>query len=188
MKVLGISGSLRQGSHNLKLLRTAAELLPPSVELVVFDGLKAVEPYDQDDDRGGGPVGAGRLREAIETADAVLIATPEYNHSIPGQLKNALDWASRPKGGNALLGKPAAVVGASTGMFGAVWSQAEVRKVLGAAGARVIDEELPVGHADEAFTDDGRLADEELRDRYRDILDQLASEAEQVAPTERVAA
>ena len=188
MKVLGISGSLRQGSHNAKLLRTAAELLPPSVELVVFDSLKAVEPYDQDDDRGGGPVGAGRLREAIESADAVLIATPEYNHSIPGVLKNAIDWASRPKAEAALKNKPVAVIGASTGMFGAVWWQAEVSKVLGAAGARVIDEELPVGHADEAFTDDDRLADQELRDRYRDILDQLASEAEQVAATERVAA
>jgi chromate reductase len=188
MKVLGISGSLRRDSHNAKLLRTAAELLPPSVELEVFDGLKAVEPYDHDDDRRGGPAGARRLREVIESADAILIATPEYNHSIPGQLKNALDWASRPKGGNALLGKPAAVVGTSTGMFGAVWSQAEARKVLGAAGAHVIEEELPVGRADEAFTDDGRLADEELRDRYRDILDQLVSEAEQVASPERAAA
>jgi chromate reductase len=188
MKVLGISGSLRRDSHNTKLLRTAAELLPPSVELEVFDGLKAVEPYDHDDDRGGGPVGARRLREAIRSADAVLVATPEYNHSIPGQLKNALDWASRPNGENALLGKPAAVVGASTGMFGAVWSQAEVRKVLGATGARVIDEELPVARADHAFTGDGRLADEELRDRYRDILDQLVSEAEQIESPERVAA
>jgi chromate reductase, NAD(P)H dehydrogenase (quinone) len=188
MKVLGIAGSLRRGSHNAKLLRTAAELLPPSVELEVFDGLKAVEPYDHDDDRGGGPVGARKLRQAIESADAVLIATPEYNHSIPGQLKNALDWASRPKGENALLGKPAAVVGTSTGMFGAVWSQAEVRKVLGATGARVIDEELPVAHADQAFTDDGRLADEELRDRYRDIVEQLVSEAEQVASPDWIAA
>jgi chromate reductase len=188
MTVLGISGSLRNGSHNAKLLRTAAELLPPSVELEVFDGLKAVEPYDHDDDRGGGPRGARRLREAIESADAVLIATPEYSHSIPGQLKNALDWASRPAGENVLLGKPAAVVGASTGMFGAVWSQAETRKVLGATGARVIDEELPVGRADHAFTNDGRLADEDLRHRYRDILDQLVSEAEEVASSERAAA
>jgi chromate reductase, NAD(P)H dehydrogenase (quinone) len=188
VKVLAISGSLRRDSHNLKLLRTAAELLPPSVELEVFDGLKAVEPYDHDDDRDCGPAGARRFREAIRAADAVLIATPEYNHSIPGQLKNALDWASRPKGENAMLGKPAAVVGASTGVFGAVWSQAEVRKVLGASGARVIDEGLPVARANQAFTGDGRLADEELRDRYRDILDQLASEAEQVAAPERVAA
>jgi chromate reductase, NAD(P)H dehydrogenase (quinone) len=180
MKLLGISGSLRRDSHNMKLLRTAAELLPPTVELEVFDGLKAVEPYDHDDDRAGGPAGARGLREAIKAADAVLIATPEYNHSIPGQLKNAIDWASRPKGQNALWGKPVAVVGASTGMFGAVWSQAELRKVLGATGARVIDEELPVARADQAFTAYGRLADQELRDRYEDILDHLLSQAEQL--------
>src|SRR5919201_4896471 len=156
MKVLAISGSLRRDSYNTALLRTAAELLPPSVELQIFDGLKAVEPYDQDDDTGRGPAGARRLREAIESADAVLIASPEYNSSISGVLKNALDWASRPKGENALWGKPAAVVGASTGMFGAVWSQAEVRKVLGASGGRVIEKDLPVGHADDAFTPDGR--------------------------------
>jgi chromate reductase len=158
----------------------AAELLPPSVELEVFDGLKLVEPYDQDDDAGAGPSGARALREAIEAADAVLIATPEYNSSIPGVLKNALDWASRPKGENALWGKPAAVVGTSTGMFGAVWAQAETRKVLGASGARVIEADLPVGHAGEAFTGDGGLADLALHDRYVEILDELIALAEQV--------
>ncbi|HEY7121427.1 MAG TPA: NAD(P)H-dependent oxidoreductase [Solirubrobacterales bacterium] len=186
MRILGISGSLRRDSHNSALLRTAAELLPPSVELEIFDGLKAVEPYDQDDDTGPGPAGARHLREAIESADAILIASPEYNSSIPGVLKNALDWASRPKGENALWGKPAAVVGASTGMFGAVWSQAETRKVLGSAGARVIEKDLPVGHADEAFTE-SRLADPELRERYTEILDELIALAEQVGepgPTE----
>jgi chromate reductase len=188
MRVLGISGSLRRGSHNTTLLRAAAELLPPPAELDVFEGLKAVEPYDEDDDRSRGPVGARRLREAIEAADAVLIATPEYNASIPGQLKNAIDWASRPKGENALWGKPVAVVGASTGMFGAVWSQAELRKALGTAGARVIDEDLPVAHADEAFTEDGRLADPELRERCEEILDQLVSQAEQLSSAVPIAA
>ncbi|MFL5849860.1 MAG: NAD(P)H-dependent oxidoreductase, partial [Solirubrobacteraceae bacterium] len=130
MKVLAISGSLRRDSHNGTLLRAAAELLPPSVELDVFDGLKAVEPYDEDDDSSRGPVGARRLRDALEAADAVLIATPEYNSSVPGQLKNAVDWASRPLGENVLWGKPTAVVGASTGTFGAVWAQAELRKAL----------------------------------------------------------
>jgi chromate reductase len=187
VKVLGISGSLRRDSHNSSLLRAAAELLPPSAELEIFAGLKAVEPYDQDDDVGIGPTGARRLREAIESADAVLIATPEYNSSIPGQLKNALDWASRPKGENALWGKPVAVVGASTGMFGAVWSQAEARKVLSASGARVIETDLPVGHADDAF-DDGRLADIELRQRYVEILDELVALAEQTSQTDQLAA
>jgi chromate reductase len=179
MRVLAISGSLRRDSHNAALLRTAAELLPPSVELEIFEGLKDVEPYDQDDDAGLGPTGARRLREAIESADAVLIASPEYNSSISGVLKNALDWASRPEGENALWGKPAAVVGASTGMFGAVWSQAEARKVLARAGARVIEKDLPVAHANDAFTD-GRLADYELRERYTEILDELIALAEQV--------
>jgi chromate reductase, NAD(P)H dehydrogenase (quinone) len=188
MKVLAISGSLRRDSHNAELLRAAAELLPPPVELEIFDGLKEVEPYDEDDDRGAGPVGARRLREAISSADAVLIATPEYNSSIPGQLKNAIDWASRPLSANALWGKPVAVIGASTGMFGAVWSQAETRKTLAASGARVIEKDLPVGHADEAFTDDGRLKDVELRERYVEILDELISLAEQVGEPMQIAA
>ncbi len=188
LSVLAISGSLRRDSHNTTLLRAAAELLPPPVELEIFDGLKAVEPYDEDDDHGTGPAGARRLREAISSADAVLIATPEYNSSIPGQLKNAIDWASRPLRGNALWGKPVAVVGASTGMFGAVWSQAEARKTLAASGARVIEKELPVGHADEAFTEDGRLADVELRERYVEILDELIALAEQTPEPMQIAA
>ena len=179
MRVLAISGSLRRDSHNTTLLRAAAELLPPSVELDVFEALKAVEPYDEDDDHGRGPAGVRRLRDAIESADAILIATPEYNSSVPGQLKNAVDWASRPLGENALWGKPTAVVGASTGTFGAVWAQAELRKTLAASGARIVDEDLPVGHADDAFTDDGRLKDQELRERYTEILDELVSLAEQ---------
>ncbi len=188
MKVLAISGSLRRDSHNTALLRAAAELVPPPVELEIFDGLKAVEPYDEDDDRGPGPDGARRLREAIEAADAILIATPEYNSSIPGQLKNAIDWASRPLRGNALWGKPVAVVGASTGMFGAVWAQAEARKAAAAAGARVIETELPVAHADEAFTEDGKLADGELRDRLVEILDELIALAEQSGERTQIAA
>jgi chromate reductase, NAD(P)H dehydrogenase (quinone) len=188
MKVLAISGGLRRDSHNRTLLRAAAELLPPPVELEIFDGLKAVEPYDEDDDKDAGPAGARRLREAIASADAVLIATPEYNSSVPGQLKNAIDWASRPLGTNALWGKPVAVVGASTGTFGAVWAQAEVRKTLGASGARVIEHDLPIGHAHEAFTEDGRLGDVELRDRYVEILDELIALAEQTGERQQIAA
>jgi chromate reductase len=188
MKVLGISGSLRRDSHNTALLRAAAELVPPPVEFEIFDGLKAVEPYDEDDDHDGGPDGARRLREAIESADAILIATPEYNSSIPGQLKNAIDWASRPLRDNALWGKPIAVVGASTGMFGAVWSQAEVRKTAAASGARVVETDLPIGHAQEAFTEDGRLSDPELRARYIEIIDELIEFAEQTAKPSEIAA
>src|SRR6476661_6153566 len=170
MRVLAISGSLRRDSHNTRLLRVAAGLAPPPAELELFDGLKDVPPYDEDDDGDLAPEGARRLREAIARADAVLIATPEYNSSIPGQLKNALDWASRPFPDSVLRNKPVAVVGASTGMFGAVWAQAEARKVLAATGARVIDIELPVAGAEAAFDGD-RLANEELHRRLAEILD-----------------
>jgi chromate reductase len=188
MRVLGISGSLRHDSFNTKLLRAAGELLPPPAELEVFEGLKDVPPYDQDDDGDRTPAAARRLRKAIEEADAILIATPEYNSSIPGQLKNALDWASRPVNQGAFRGKPVAVIGASTGMFGAVWAQAETRKVLGAIGARVMDLELPVAKADQAFNEDGRLADPELREQLEEILAELASLAEQARAPQQVAA
>ena len=176
MRVLGISGSLRRGSHNTRLLGVAAKLVPPPAELELFEGLKDVPPYDEDDDGDLAPRGARRLREAIAAADAVLIATPEYNSSIPGQLKNALDWASRPFPDNVLRNKPVAVIGASTGSFGALWAQAEVRKVLGSIGARVVDVELPVPGAEEAFGGN-RLADEELQRRLARIVAELVEAA-----------
>jgi chromate reductase len=176
MRVLGISGSLRRESHNTRLLGVAAKLVPPPAELELFEGLKDVPPYDEDDDGDLAPGGARRLREAIAAADAVLIATPEYNSSIPGQLKNALDWASRPFPDNVLRNKPVAVIGASTGSFGAVWAQAEVRKVLGSIGARVVDVELPVAGAEEALGGN-RLADEELQRRLARILAELVEAA-----------
>ena len=134
MKILGISGSLRRDSHNAQLLRAAALQLPPGVELELWEDLKAVPPYDADDEVLPRPRPVRELDAAIRAADAVLISTPEYNHSVPGQLKNALDWISRPLAQSPLRNKPVAVVGASTGLFGAVWAQAEVRKVLGAIG------------------------------------------------------
>jgi chromate reductase len=154
--LLGVSGSLRRDSHNRKLLDAAAARLPASVTLQVFDGLAEIPPYNEDD---GAPAAVHRMREAIAGADGLLFATPEYNGSIPGQLKNALDWASRPFPDNSLRGRPALVVGASTGLFGAIWAQAELRKVLRTAGADVLDDELPVGMADSAFAPDGSLAD-----------------------------
>jgi chromate reductase len=152
MKVLGISGSLRQGSHNRRLLRAAADRLPPGAELEIFDGLREVPPFDEDAEHSP-PAAVVALKEAIAGADAVLISTPEYNHSIPGVLKNALDWVSRPMAENPMRGKQALVIGASTGMFGAVWAQAETRKVLGALGARVLDMELPVAKAPDGVDD-----------------------------------
>jgi chromate reductase len=179
MKVLGLSGSLRAGSHNTRLLRAAAQLLPPGAELVEFDGLKAIPPYDEDDEAAGHDA-VTALREAMDAADAVLVSTPEYNHSLPGQLKNALDWMSRPLADSPVRNKPVAVVGASTGLFGAVWAQAEGRKVLGALGARVIDRELPIGLADDAFDGD-RLADPELTLALGGILAELIGEEPELA-------
>ena len=178
MRVLGISGSLRRDSHNTALLRAAARLLPPGAELQLWEDLKAVPPYDADDDYGliGRPESLRSLDAAIRDADVVLFSTPEYNHSIPGALKNALDWLSRPLAQSPLRGKPVAVVGASTGLFGAVWAQAELRKVLSAVGARVIDRELPVGLAADAFTDDARLADHDLELTLADLLAELQGE------------
>jgi chromate reductase len=168
VKVLGISGSLRRDSHNTKLLRAAGELLPPFAELEVWDELKAVPPFDEDDEAEPVPAPVAALREAVASADALLFATPEYNHSVPGQLKNAVDWLSRPFATTVLRGKPALVVGASTGAFGAVWSQAELRKVLASAGARVVEAEVAVGHAPSKFDEDGRLVDDELVEQLQE--------------------
>jgi Predicted flavoprotein len=179
MRVLGISGSLRRDSYNSALLRAAGERLPAGAELVEFERLREIPPYDSDEEAVATPDSVRELREAIGEADAVLVATPEYNHSIPGQLKNALDWASRPVGKSALTGKPAAAIGASTGMFGAVWAQAETRKVLGAMGGRVVEAELPVPRAQEQY-EDGRLTlFPEQSQQLEEILAELLSEVEQ---------
>jgi chromate reductase, NAD(P)H dehydrogenase (quinone) len=173
MRVLGITGSLRSDSWNTKLLLAAAKELPEDVEFEVFDGLKLLPPFDEDDDVEPAPAAVANLRDTIAGADAVLIATPEYNSSIPGQLKNALDWASRPFATNVLRFKPVAVIGASTGAFGAVWAQAEVRKVLGAIGARVVEGDAALGHAPERFDESGRLMDEDIHEQLTEVVEGL---------------
>jgi chromate reductase, NAD(P)H dehydrogenase (quinone) len=184
MRILGISGSLRRGSHNRKLLRAAAAALPPGVDLVEWDGLAGLPAFDEDQEKTPAePVRA--LLAEITSADALLIATPEYNASLPGALKNAIDWASRPFPDNVLRDKPSAVIGASTGLFGAVWAQAEVRKTLKASGAHVLESELPVGMADHAFTEDGALVEPELRTRLEDLVSDLVREV--AAPVEQSA-
>jgi len=177
MKVLGIAGSLRHDSWNKKLLRAAAEVLPDDAELEIWDGLKAIPPYDEDDDREPAPAAVARMREAIAGADAVLFATPEYNSSIPGQLKNALDWASRPLATNVLRNKPVAVVGASTGVFGAAWAQAELRKVLAATGARVLGDGVSVGRAPEQFDAYGRLVNVDIENGLLAVGEKLVDQA-----------
>jgi chromate reductase len=187
MRILGISGSLRRDSHNRKLLRAAEELLPSGAELEVWDGLKAVPPFDEDDEVGPAPAAVAALRDAVARADAILIATPEYNASVPGQLKNAIDWLSRPFATTPIRNKPALVIGASTGAFGAVWAQAELRKVLATAGARVVEAELAVGHADTRFDESGAFVDEDLRSELGEALGVLLSELPVVRPVALVA-
>jgi chromate reductase, NAD(P)H dehydrogenase (quinone) len=181
MKILAVSGSLRRDSHNTKLLRAAEELLPAGVTFELFDGLKAVPPYDEDDDVYPAPAAVTALRDAIDEADAVLFSTPEYNSSIPGVLKNAIDWVSRPLHSTPLANKPVAVVGASTGVFGAIWAQAELRKVLGATGARVVEGEVALGRAASHFDDDGRLTDEPSREQLAEVLAELLAELKPAA-------
>jgi chromate reductase, NAD(P)H dehydrogenase (quinone) len=182
MRILGISGSLRRGSHNRRLLRAAGAALPPGAELVEWDGLAGLPAYNEDLERSV-PDAVREFLDAVDAADGVLIATPEYNASLPGALKNAIDWASRPFPDNVLRRKPAAVIGASTGLFGAVWAQAEVRKSLKASGAHVVENELPVGMADYAFGDDGSLVDPDLAARLRDVVGDLVREVR--APVEQ---
>ena len=177
MRVLGISGSLRRDSHNTKLLLAAGEIVEQhGGRFELFDGLKAIPPYNEDDDIGYGPRPVVHLKRAIAKADAVLFATPEYNSSIPGVLKNAVDWASRPPTASPLRNKPVAVVGASTGMFGAVWAQAELRKVLAATGARVSEVEVAIGHAHEHLDPFGRPTDPAQEEALRDAVSILLGE------------
>ena len=181
MHVLAISGSLRSDSLNARLLDNAVELFPEDVVLDLWGGLKSVPPYDEDDDGVNAPDAVVELRDAIARADAVLIATPEYNSSIPGQLKNALDWVSRPIATNPMRNKPVAVIGASTSAFGGVWAQAELRKVLATLGARVLEVELAVPHAHERFDERGRLTDGNIFEQLTAVVDSLVLAASERA-------
>jgi chromate reductase len=187
-KVLAISGSLRDSSYNTMLLRNAIELFGDGVVVEELDGLRDVPPYDEDDDGDRAPEAVRVLRAAFAGADAVLISTPEYNSSVPGHLKNALDWVSRPLATNPLRNKPAVVIGASTGAFGAVWAQAELRKVLSSIGARVVEAEVAVGHAPTRFDEAGTLTDEDLCEQLGEVVDALAAAVAERAELARSAA
>ena len=179
MKVLAISGSLRAESYNTALARAAVELAPEGVVVDLYDGLASLPPYDQDVDEGESetPPAVVDLRNRIETADALLIVTPEYNGSIPGVLKNAIDWASARHRGSSFKSKTVAIAGATTGQYGAIWAQQDLRKVLGICGARVIDGELPVSGAQLRFDARGELADPLVAERLRAHLAALVAEA-----------
>jgi chromate reductase, NAD(P)H dehydrogenase (quinone) len=186
MRILGVSGSLRESSFNTSLLRAAVEAAPDGVELELWDGIGELPLYDEELDGDDAPDSVRRLRKAWAEADAILFATPEYNGSVPGGLKNAIDWASRPKLEAVLRNKTVAVAGASTGQFGALWAQQDLKRILGIAGARVVGTEIPVGRAHERFDQDGRLLDGELFEQLRLHLTTLAAEAAVVQ--ERIAA
>jgi chromate reductase len=186
MRILAVSGSLRESSYNTSLLRAALEAAPDGVELELWDGIGELPFYDQDLEGDDVPEPVRRLREDWADADAILFSTPEYNGSVPGGLKNAIDWASRPRLDAVLRNKPVAVVGASTGQFGALWAQQDLKRILGIAGARVVGTEIPVGRAEERFDAEGRLLDGEIFEQLRLHLTTLASEA--VPVPDRVAA
>jgi chromate reductase len=180
MRVLAISGSLRAGSNNTALLRALREEAPEGVDVELWNGLREIPPYDGDLDVVPGPAQVEAFRELIREVDAVFFATPEYNSSVPGALKNALDWASRPVATNSFRNKPVAVISSSAGAFGGVWAGAELRKVLGAMGGRVAEAELAVGHAHEKFDDEGHLADDDVRQGLREALETLVAEVSPV--------
>jgi len=177
VRILALSGSLRRESYNTRLLRAASELAPPGVEVELYEGLASLPPYDADIDVDPVPAAVRDLRGRIAAADGLLISSPEYNGSFPGQLKNAIDWASRPFPESSLRNKPIALAGATPGAYGAMWAQTDLRRVLGIAGARVVGEELPVAHAPTRFDDEGRLIDPEVRAHLIEHLELLAAEA-----------
>src|SRR5918992_4124566 len=176
MKILAISGSLRSGSHNTDLLRGAAAGAPDGVDIELSHGLKEIPPYDADDDiPGSPPEPVERFKAALAESDAILISTPEYNSSIPGVLKNALDWASRPLAESPVRNKPVAVISSSTSMFGGVWAAAETRKVLGALGARALEETVAVPRADQRLANG---VDAALLEEIPPVVDALAAAVE----------
>lgn len=175
-RILGISGSLRSRSLNTALLRAAAVNAPDDVEFELYGGLESLPPFNEDHEQEP-PAAVELLRELIGEADAVLIATPEYNTTMPGQLKHLVDWGSRPYGPDAALyGKPVAVIGASATAYGAIWAQDHLRKALGVAGARVTDAELPVGSATDKFDPSGMLTDPETITQLDEVVESLVAQ------------
>ena len=176
IRVLGIAGSLREGSYNRALLRAAREEAPDGLEIEIFSNeiLKRIPLYNEDVRSRGDPEPVEALKEGIRGADGLVIATPEYNHSVPGVLKNALDWASRPPDETPLHGKPVAIMGASTGSWGTVRAQMHLR-------AFFVDHDMPavrepevlVRDAEEKFDDEGRLTHDVTRYFVRQLMEAL---------------
>jgi chromate reductase, NAD(P)H dehydrogenase (quinone) len=174
VRVLGISGSLREGSYNRALLRAASEVAPSWIELTELD-LSPIPLYNGDVEAVGDPEAVADMRRAVDGADALLLATPEYNRGTSGVLKNAIDWLSRPALASVLRWKPVGIVGASSGRGGTRRAQQQVRDALLFPGARVLEEpQVTVATAWEQFDEDGRLTDEETRAALQALLGNLA--------------
>lgn len=182
IKVLAISGSLRKLSYNTGLLQAAKAHAPEGVEIEIYDDLESLAPYNEDREDSH-PASVDKLMDAIDAADALLIATPEFNTALPGQIKHLIDWGSRPYGPEAkLYSKPVAVIGASKTDYGAMWAQDQVRKALGIAGARVTDVELNVGRVHEdKFDEDSNLIDEEILEQLEHVVRTLVEHHRAVA-------
>jgi chromate reductase len=187
IKILGIAGSLRVQSYNRAALRAAQALVPPGVKLDVFE-LDGIPPYNQDEERKP-PQKVVDLKARIRAADAVLLATPEYNYSIPGVLKNAIDWASRPYGDSAWDGKPVAVMSASVGVFGGVRAQYHLRQCFVFLNMdAVLQPEVAIGNAPQKFDARGDLTDSTSRQLIAQLLQNLAAKARAAGMPVRAAA
>ena len=188
LTVCGIAGSLRRGSYNRALLRTAVELAPAGMEVRIFDRLGEIPLFDEDVEAAGDPEPVAALKRAIGEADALLVATPEYNHGVPGVLKNAIDWASRPPRGSVLAGKPAAILGASPGVTGTARAQTQLRQSFVFTGTRaLLQPEILVYRAHQKFDDEGRLTDEKTREFVGRLLEELAAWTRRLAGGEPAA-
>ncbi len=181
--VCGIAGSLREASYNRALLRAAQELAPAGMAIRIFDRMAEIPPFNEDVEARGDPEAVQALKRAIREADALLVATPEYNHGVPGVLKNAIDWASRPPPRSALAGKPAAILGASPGVTGTARAQSQLRQAFVFTSTPVLPQpEILVYRAHQKFGEDGRLTDEKTREFLALLLRQLADWARRLAP------
>jgi chromate reductase len=176
VNILGISGSLRAASYNSALLRAAQKVAPAGMDLDIFDGLRAIPPYDQDLDTDDPPDAVADLRGRIRGADGLLIATPEYNYGPSGVLKNAVDWASRPPATSALKRKPVAIMGAAPGAFGSVRAQMSLRQSFLWTDSIVVGKpELMVFQAGQRFDGNGNLVDPQTREMLGTLLAALAA-------------
>ena len=187
VRILGIAGSLRKGSYNRAALRAAQQLCPEGARVEIFE-LDGLPGFNQDEERNP-PPRVLELKQAIRSADAVLLVSPEYNYSIPGVLKNAIDWASRPYGDSAWAGKPVAVMGASVGLFGAIRAQYHLRQCFVFLDMdAVLQPEVAIGMAQQKFDAEGRLTDAKSKELIGELLKNLAGKARRLRPAMRAAA